>query len=218
MLTLSVHSELSNSKIIIDLKMLAYYVIIMIVPVFMATCCIFLNMNEWYTALHSLHRQLWVRAPAQTSTNACGHICKYVDQKGLAVMLTSIQSAGVTPEVNLIQKGIHLGLETQGRRHQKSKTGVSVTPREGLMSYKNFKKKSEHVHLFLDTDDLADFDIRTGSGSEDLTTNQLCYHYDGVMRQGTTETFYCIQPLVPSHYVSIHMVMNLVLLCVKHRI
>ena len=35
------------------------------------------------------------------STNASGHIYKYVDQKGLAAMLTSIQSAGATPEVNL---------------------------------------------------------------------------------------------------------------------
>ena len=37
----------------------------------------------------------------RTSTNACEHICKYVDQKGPAAMLTSIQSAGVAPEVNL---------------------------------------------------------------------------------------------------------------------
>ena len=37
----------------------------------------------------------------RTSTNACGHVCKYVDRKGLAVMLTPIQLTGVTPEVNL---------------------------------------------------------------------------------------------------------------------
>ena len=37
----------------------------------------------------------------RTSTNACKHICRYVDRKGLAAMLTSVQSAGVTPEVNL---------------------------------------------------------------------------------------------------------------------
>ena len=36
----------------------------------------------------------------QTSTDACGHICRYVDQKGFAAMLTSIQSAGVAPEIN----------------------------------------------------------------------------------------------------------------------
>ena len=32
-------------------------------------------------------------------------------------------------------QGIHPGFETQGRRHQKSKTGVSVAPRKGLCSY-----------------------------------------------------------------------------------
>ena len=47
----------------------------------------------------------------QTSTNACGHICQYVAQKGSAAMLTSIQSAGVTPEVNL--------RITQARKHAK---------------------------------------------------------------------------------------------------
>ena len=54
----------------------------------------------------------------QTSTNACGHICRYVDQKGLAAMLTSIQSAGIAIEVGLRitevrkhAKGIHPGFE-----------------------------------------------------------------------------------------------------------
>ena len=37
----------------------------------------------------------------QASTNACGHVCKYVYQKGSTAMLTSIQSAGVAPKVNL---------------------------------------------------------------------------------------------------------------------
>ena len=53
-----------------------------------------------------------------------------------AGMWTSIQSAGVTPEVNLRitqvrkhTKGINPGLESQGRCHPKSKTGVSVAPR-----------------------------------------------------------------------------------------
>ena len=41
------------------------------------------------------------RFEPRTSTNACGHICRYVDQKDLTAMLTSIQSAGVAPEVNL---------------------------------------------------------------------------------------------------------------------
>ena len=43
-------------------------------------------------------------------------------KKGSAAMLTSIQSSGVTPEVNLRNllcagEGIHPGFETQARRH-----------------------------------------------------------------------------------------------------
>ena len=46
------------------------------------------------------------------------------------------RSAGVAPEVNLRSSAqarkraseIHPDFETQGRRHQKSKTGVSVVP------------------------------------------------------------------------------------------
>ena len=38
---------------------------------------------------------------SQTSTNACGQVCKYLDQNSLAAMLTLIQSAGVAPVVNL---------------------------------------------------------------------------------------------------------------------
>ena len=40
-------------------------------------------------------------------------------------------------------EGIHPGFETQGRRHQKSKTGVSVAPQKGLVSYKIFLKKKK---------------------------------------------------------------------------
>ena len=93
------------------------------------------------------------RFEPQTSTNACRHVCRYVVWKGSAAMLTSIQSAGVAPEVNLRnslhagnkthKQGIDPGFETQGRHHQKSKTGVSVAPRKGLMSSKNFFKKKE---------------------------------------------------------------------------
>ena len=49
-----------------------------------------------------------------------------VDRKGSAAMLTSIQSAGVAPEMNFrnslhegnktCKRGIHSGFETQGRR------------------------------------------------------------------------------------------------------
>ena len=33
---------------------------------------------------------------------------------------------------------MHPGFETQGRRHQKSKTGISVAPQKGHVSFKNF--------------------------------------------------------------------------------
>ena len=91
------------------------------------------------------------RFEPRTSINACGHVCRYMDRKGLAAMLTSIQSVGVAPEVNLrnslhagnkaCKRRIHSGFETQGRRRQKSKTGVSVAPRKGFMSSKTFLKK-----------------------------------------------------------------------------
>ena len=66
-------------------------------------------------------------------------------------MLATKRSAGVTPEVNLRnplhagekthKQGIHPGFETQGRHHQKFKTGVSVAPQKELVSSKKFKKK-----------------------------------------------------------------------------
>ena len=50
----------------------------------------------------------------QTSTNARRHVCRYVDQKGSAAMLTSIQSEGVPPEVNL-RNQLCAGKETHKR-------------------------------------------------------------------------------------------------------
>ena len=52
----------------------------------------------------------------------------------------------VAPEVNFreyissVIKSAHSGCETQRRRHQKSKTGVSVAPEKGLVSSKFLKK------------------------------------------------------------------------------
>ena len=61
-------------------------------------------------------------------------------------MLAIKRSASVTPEVNLEnplhpgketgKRGIHPGFETNGRHHQKFKTGVSLAPYKGLMSSK----------------------------------------------------------------------------------
>ena len=62
-------------------------------------------------------------------------------------MLAIKRSAVVTAEGNLrnpfhavkeaCKQGIHPGFEAQGRCHQKSKTGVSVTQRKGQMSSNN---------------------------------------------------------------------------------
>ena len=57
---------------------------------------------------------------------------RYVEENGLAAMLTTKMSAGVAPEVNLkkcvawmplprVNKPAHSGFETQRRHHQKSK-------------------------------------------------------------------------------------------------
>ena len=63
--------------------------------------------------------------------------------------LATKRSTGVAPEVNLRErishmpppsanKAAHSGFETERRRHQKSKIGVSMAPQKGLMSSKKF--------------------------------------------------------------------------------
>ena len=79
-------------------------------------------------------------------------VCKYVDQRGLATMLTAKWSAGFAPEVNPRNSlhtgkkahkwGILPGSETHSRCHQKSKTGISVAPQKGLVSSNFVLKKS----------------------------------------------------------------------------
>ena len=81
-------------------------------------------------------------------------------------------------------KGIHPGFETQGRRHQKSKTGVSVAPRKGLLSSKIFLKKTlwhltqmkkvlsihtERLNMFTHADE------RTQKGSASTFCSELIY-------------------------------------------
>ena len=77
-------------------------------------------------------------------------------------MVAIKRSAGVAPEMNLrnllhqvrkhTSEGIHPGFETQGRHHQKSKTGVSVGPPKGLVPYifffknqKSFRKETQII-------------------------------------------------------------------------
>ena len=82
-------------------------------------------------------------------------------------MLTSIQSAGVAPEVNLrnswhagdkaCKRGNHPGFETQGRRHQKSKTGVLVASKKDSCPPKILKKKC--ILFMSDLTDVSDLHI-----------------------------------------------------------
>ena len=72
---------------------------------------------------------------------------KYVKENSSAVMLATKRSTGAELEVNLWDrisrmplpsenKTAHSGSETQRRRHQKSETGISVAPQNGLISSK----------------------------------------------------------------------------------
>ena len=68
-------------------------------------------------------------------------------------MLATKRSAGVAPEVNLRNLshagkearkwGRHPGFETQGRRRQKSKKGVSVAPQKDWCPPKYLKTKTQ---------------------------------------------------------------------------
>ena len=66
-------------------------------------------------------------------------------------MLTSMLSVGVAPEVNLriIPVRKHACFETQGRRHRKSKTEVSVAPRKGLICPPKIKKIEKSANFFV---------------------------------------------------------------------
>ena len=48
-----------------------------------------------------------------------------------------------------VDKAVHSGFETQRRRHQKSKTGVSVAPQKGLMFSKIFLGKKGMFSLLI---------------------------------------------------------------------
>ena len=75
---------------------------------------------------------------------------KVVGKMGSTAMLATKRSAGdaeLILKIYLMQitehasEGIHAKLKTQGRRHQKSKTGISVAKQKGLMASKYFFKK-----------------------------------------------------------------------------
>ena len=64
-----------------------------------------------------------------------------INKKKYTVIFSKKYSEFNDVPVMCTQKWIHPGFETQGRCHQKSKTGISVVTRKGLKSFKIFKKK-----------------------------------------------------------------------------
>ena len=101
-------------------------------------------------------------------------------------MLALKTSAGVAPEVNLrnlVHAGdkackprIHPDFETQGRHHQKSKTGVSVAPQNRTDVFPNFLSTllcSKQVSQFLRT---LESDLTQGVGGRlDSVLGQCMY-------------------------------------------
>ena len=90
-------------------------------------------------------------------------------------MLAVKRSAGVTTgkseesivyrQENIVSQGIGPGFETQGRCHQKSKTGLSVAPQKGLIS----KTKKTLVRLQV----IIFSDIRASCFKPDMTDVML---------------------------------------------
>ena len=91
-------------------------------------------------------RYLPIKSSILPHTYILKHTC---GEKQLATMLAIRRPAGVTPEVSLkehtsytplpsVSKAAHSGFETQGRCHQKSKSGVSVSPQKGHVSCEIF--------------------------------------------------------------------------------
>ena len=72
--------------------------------------------------------------------------CRYVEENGLTAMLTDKRPAGVAPEVTFMEcvscmpppsmnKTAHSDFETKRACHHKSKTGVSVVPKNVLQLF-----------------------------------------------------------------------------------
>ena len=111
---------------------------------------------SWFN--RNCHKPLVVSASDKvirelSQSNLASYLCwnRHV-VKWLAAMLVTKRSAGGTPQVNFREcmscmllpsanKAVYFGFETQMSCHQKSKTGLSVTPIKGLISSKNFKKR-----------------------------------------------------------------------------
>ena len=107
------------------------------------------------------HGRSWVRARVQAigssrgsdldATNACGYVwrlqvrgSKWLGCHAGRQEVGRCRTRGESEEWRTGKKACkrdHPGFETQGRRHQKSETGVSVAPQKGHVSSKHLKKK-----------------------------------------------------------------------------
>ena len=108
---------------------------------------------------------------------------RYKEEISLSTMLAAKRSVGVTPEMNLREcvthmplastnKAAHSGLENQRRSQQESKTGVSVAPKKGLVSFKFYfqemdSRRIQIVNAEMNTAELLTKSFHTG--------NNKCY-------------------------------------------
>ena len=101
-------------------------------------------MAKWYRVLCLSHRWFWVWALVQTFTNAYRHVCKYIDQKGLAAMMTSIQSAGKSEDhtsEKTHKKGPTLALKSMAEITRNPKQGYQWPHEKDLCPSNFFEKR-----------------------------------------------------------------------------
>ena len=104
------------------------------------------NRRKW--TLADMVQTLRAHHCAAHSINTSTCMYKYVDQKRLSCHVSCQEASRCHLKwiwgIHCVQarkyasQGIQPSFETQGRYHQKSKTGLSVAPQKGLMSSKNF--------------------------------------------------------------------------------
>ena len=108
----------------------------------------FIRVAEWYTALCSPHGRLWVQAPHLPQCLwTCRRVCKYVDWKGFAAMLTSTVSRCHTrgeSEDHISKKackGSTLALKPRADISRSPKQGYQWPHENDLCPPKTFFKK-----------------------------------------------------------------------------
>ena len=138
-------------------------------------------------------------------------------------MLTTQRLAGrsITPEVNVRnplnkgekvhKQGIHPGFETQGRRHQKSRTGVSAQ-QKGFMSSNIFLKKQEVLPFWQHKDEFHMESSNMGYLFWNSCRKYFCFCLS-IFRYGVNVSYcdgnYCRDEYAPTDWISLNKVMIL---------